>query len=442
MRPYKLSISDAHRKMRKHELTPIELLDSLLNRIKKLDPYVEAWITLKREEAEKKAESLTRESERGLFRGPLHGIPIGIKDIYYTKELKTTMGSPIFEDFIPEYDATVISKLWEAGAIVLGKTETTEFALTDPAPTRNPWNLEYTPGGSSSGSAAAVSAGMCPTALGSQTGGIVIRPASFCGVVGIKPTYDLISRKGVYPVSWSLDHVGVFTRTVEDASIVLNCLAKTRTEEGFKSEETIRLGIVREYFSENASEEVNKGYQSALGKIRDSGLNTEDFELPRNFSAIHPAHRVIMASEIASVHEGNYRTRPADYSDNIRGMITSGLLVPSTAYLKAQRIRDSFIREMYTNMKSYNCIVTPSAPTPALEGLESTGDPTFNSPWSLCGFPSLTLPSGLTRKGLPLGIQLVSPPYMEGELLRVAQVLEEVFSFPKEPREPSLPDFQ
>lgn len=442
MNPYKLSIADAHRKIKSQELTPIELLDDILNRIRELDPYIEGWVTINKEDAFEQAEKLTQETERGEIRGPLHGIPIGVKDIYYTKDLDTSMGSPIYEDFKPEFDAHTVSKLREAGAIILGKTETTEFALTDPASTRNPWNLDYTPGGSSSGSAAAVSAGMCPAALGSQTGGSVIRPASFCGVVGIKPTYDLISRKGVYPLSWSLDHVGFFTRSVEDASLMLDCLADTNTNDGLDGEIAPKVGVVRGYFIDNASKEVKRGYLEALEELDEEGIDTEPFELPKVFSAVHPAHRVIMASEVASVHEENYRTRPADYRENISGMIASGLLISSSAYLKAQRIRNSFIREMYQSLRDYSCIVTPSAPTPALEGLESTGDPAFNSPWSLCGFPSLTLPSGLTDKGLPLGLQLVVPPYKEGVLLRIAQRLEEVFDFPKEPKEPSLPDFQ
>ena len=172
-------------------------MEALLKRIDRLEPKIDAWVTIDWERVVEAAERLEAEAEDGLMRGPLHGIPIGVKDIFYTKGLRTTMGSPIYRDFVPSQDADAVVKLSEAGAIILGKTETTEFALSDPAPTRNPWNTEHTPGGSSSGSAAAVSSGMCPSTLGTQTGGSVIRPASFCGIVGVKPTYELISRRGV-----------------------------------------------------------------------------------------------------------------------------------------------------------------------------------------------------------------------------------------------------
>ena len=225
MEPYELTIAEASRLIQEGKLTPTRLLESILKRIDGLEPVLEAWVTMDEERAMSDAEALTREAEEGSLRGSVHGIPVGVKDIYFTRGLRTTMGSKIYADYIPEYDAETVTILREAGAVIPGKTETTEFAAYDPAPTRNPWNTEHTPGGSSSGSAASVSSGMCPAALGSQTGGSVIRPAAFCGVVGLKPTYDLISRRGVFPLSWSLDHVGFFTRTVEDSTIMLNALS-------------------------------------------------------------------------------------------------------------------------------------------------------------------------------------------------------------------------
>ena len=429
---HKLTVSEASRLIRGGELSPSELLEGLLERIDALEPRLEAWVTVDREGARAAAERLSREAEEGRIREPLHGVPVGVKDIYYTAGLRTTMGSRIYRGFVPEKDAETVRRLREAGAVILGKTETTEFAVRDPAPTRNPWNPEHTPGGSSSGSAAAVSSGMCPVALGTQTGGSVIRPASFCGVVGTKPTYDLLSRDGIYPLSWSLDHVGFFTRMVEDAAIVLGAL--TRGGPGAapwlpERTEPPRLGLLRGYFQENASEEVWEGFEDALERLSGSGAEVVEVPQPVSFYAAHASHRVIMVTEAASVHEGNFEARRADYRVHIRGLVASGLLVPASAYLRAQRIRAKFIREVEAILGGVDCLLTPSAPTPAPRGLESTGDPAFNSPWSLCGFPTITVPSGLTGDGLPLGVQLTGPSFREGDLLAVADWCERSLGF-------------
>ena len=436
MDAHRLNLSEASRLIRLGELSPSELLESLLSRIERLEPHIQAWVTLDRYGAREAAERLTSEAEEGLFRGPLHGIPVGIKDIYYTAGLKTTMGSPIYQGFIPSYDASTVVRLRDAGAIILGKTETTEFAAHDPAPTRNPWNLEHTPGGSSSGSAAAVSSGMCPAALGTQTGGSVIRPAAYCGVVGMKPTYDLISRHGVYPLSWSLDHVGFFTRTVDDASIMLDVLAGSELEYSKKAVDQrpfYRLGLLREYFHDHAHEEVWKGFEEAADKLRDAGAEVPEIQPPDSFRVVHAAHRVVMASEAASVHEENFNKRRSDYRFNMRGLIASGLLTPASAYIRAQRIRGRFKLETGKLLKGVDCILTPSATTPAPHGLGYTGDPAFNAPWSFCGFPSITVPSGLDKDGLPLGIQLTCEPFQEALLIEAARWCEGVLGFTEEP---------
>jgi len=435
---HKLRLSEASRLIRIGELSPSELLKSLLSRIDRLEPHLEAWVTLDREGARDTADRLTKEADEGRLRGPLHGIPVGIKDIYYTAGLKTTMGSPIYRDFVPSYDAATVARLRESGAIILGKTETTEFAAHDPAPTRNPWNLEHTPGGSSSGSAAAVSSGMCPAALGTQTGGSVIRPAAYCGVVGMKPTYDLISRHGVYPLSWSLDHVGFFTRAVEDVAILLDVLADINIPSSEKTTDgatSYRFGLLRGYFHDNAHEEVWKGFEEAVERLRNAGAEVVEAPLSESFEAVHAAHRVIMASEAASVHEDNFRKRKSDYRINMRGLLASGLLVPASAYIRAQRIRGRFMRETAALLREVDCILTPSATTPAPHGLGYTGDPAFNAPWSFCGFPSITVPSGLDKEGLPLGIQLICGPFQEAHLIEAARWCEGVLNFTKEPRD-------
>ena len=426
MNNHRLSIAEASEAIKRGEITPSELLESHLKRIERNEHDIQAWVTVDKDGARDVAARLTKESEQGQIRGPLHGIPVGVKDIFYTAGLKTTMGSPIYSEFVPAKDSAVVSALREAGAVIVGKTETTDFACTDPAATRNPWNLQHTPGGSSSGSAAAVSSGMCPLALGSQTGGSIIRPAAFCGVVGMKPTYDILSREGVYPLAWSLDHVGFFVRSVRDASLVLGALTGNEMPSMETSlAEPPRIGLLRGFFQDYADELVWEGFMDSVDELREAGAQVVETPLPDSFNVVHAAHRLIMSSEAASVHQDNFRSRLGDYRRKLRGLITSGLLVPTSAYLRAQRIRGLFIEEVRRTLKGLDCLITPSAPTPALHGLESTGDAAFNSPWSLTGFPSITVPSALTKDGLPLGVQLINLPYQEKALLRTALWCEE-----------------
>jgi aspartyl-tRNA(Asn)/glutamyl-tRNA(Gln) amidotransferase subunit A len=438
MEPYMLSLADAVRLMRNGMLTPTRLAESLLNRIDEFESVVEAWVTVDREKVMEAAEEATKEAAEGVFRSPLHGIPVGVKDIYYTEGILTTMGSPLFAGFVPDHDADTVKALKRAGAVVLGKTETTEFALHDPAPTRNPWNTEHTPGGSSSGSAAAVSCGMAPLAFGSQTGGSVVRPASYCGTVGYKCTYDLLSRGGVYPLSWSLDHVGFMTRTVEDALITLSTL-RPDLSDGPQTGKPPRLGLLSGYFKENASEEVWLGFEKAVGKLWGEGAQVVNVKLPESFKMVPSVHRVIMAVETAAIHEDMFRERADEYRDYLKGFISSGLLVPATAYLRAQRIRGEIISDVVRQLEGYDCLICPSTVDTAPEGLQWTGSPAFNFPWSLTGLPTVTVPSGLSGGGLPLGLQLVGRPYNDIGLFRVAAWCEKTLEFPTGPKDPHTP---
>ena len=449
---FKLTLSDASRLIRLNKLSPSELLTSILNRIDALEPTLKAWVNIDREGAIATAEKCSKEAAEGRLRGPLHGIPIGVKDIYYTKGMTTAAGSTILADFVPSYDATTVTKLKEAGAIILGKTETTEFACFDPAPTRNPWNTGHTPGGSSSGSAAAVSSGMCPAALGSQTGGSTIRPAAYCATIGLKPTYGRISRYGVFPVSWCLDHVGIFTRSVEDAAVLLEALAGhdpkdlTSTmlpvpsyQKALYNPSPPRLGLLKEYFFANANEAVKKNVEKTTEHLSNAGAEIVETQLPTSFSAVHAAHSILMMTEAAAVHKKTFQTRMQDYRPNLRGMIASGLLVPAPTYIKAQQIKSQFIREISQVLKGFDAFITPATPAPAPKGLTSTGDPAFNVPWSFCGLPAITVPSGLTKTGLPMGIQLVGHPFAEEKLLRVAHWCEQTIGFNNQPRDPVQP---
>ncbi|UCH37636.1 MAG: hypothetical protein JSV76_00165, partial [Candidatus Bathyarchaeota archaeon] len=403
--------------------------------------------TIDRVDALKAAKQYTKEAAQGKIRGPLHGIPVGIKDIFFTKGYTTAAGSAILAKFIPEYDATTVAALKQRGAIILGKTETTEFAYRDPPPTRNPWNPEHTPGGSSSGSAAAVASNMCPAALGSQTGGSTIRPAAYCGIVGLKPTYGRISRYGVYPLSWTLDHVGIFTRTVNDAAIILEALAgydskdPTSSTLPVPSYETAlnaanppRLGLLKEFFYEEAHAEVRQNLIDTVGRLQNAGAEIVETPLPRSFSAVHAAHSVIMTTEAAAIHQETFQRRRHEYRVGMRSMITSGLVIPANIYLKAQRIRSTFIRAMLKTFKHIDCLITPAATMPAPKSLESTGDPAFNAPWSFCGFPSITIPSGLAKGRLPMGIQLVGRSFEEQNLLNIAGWSENVIGFKHTPQ--------
>ncbi|MCW4012875.1 MAG: amidase [Candidatus Bathyarchaeota archaeon] len=434
MKPYMLSLTEATQAIKKGTLTPREYTESLLERINTTEPAIHAWVTI---ETEKLLEAADRATETKPM-NRLHGVPIGVKDIYSTAGTRTTMGSPIYRDNIPDTDAAMVQKIKEKGAIVLGKTETTEFALHDPAPTTNPWNTHHTPGGSSSGSAAAVATGMCPVAFGSQTGGSVVRPASYCGIVGVKPTYDLLSREGVYPLAWSLDHIGYMTRTVEDAHHMLAALTDSDKQWSLP-EKPPRIGVLRSYFKENAQEEVWDGYEKTIAKLWGEGAEIIEASLPESFKLVPDVHRVIMAVEVAAVHEDQIRTKQDDYGDFIRGFIMSGLLVPATAYLRAQRLRGTIIEDMKKLIDQYDCVICPSTTDTAPEGLAWTGSPAFNAPWSLTGFPSITIPSGLAPNGLPLGLQLVGTPLSEWSLLKIAGWCFDKIGFDTRPRDPYTP---
>jgi len=434
MKPYMMSLTEAAKALKTKEITPIDYTDSLLERIQKTEPQIHAWVTIEPEKTRRAAVKATETKPHSI----IHGVPIGVKDIYSTAGTRTTMGSPIYRNHIPDKDAAMVQKIKEKGAIVLGKTETTEFALHDPAPTTNPWNTRHTPGGSSSGSAAAVATGMCPVAFGSQTGGSVIRPASYCGIVGVKPTYDLLSREGVYPLAWSLDHIGYMTRTVEDAHYMLTALTDKEKQWSIP-EKPPRIGVLRGYFKENAQETVWEGYEETITKLWGEGAEMIEVDLPESFKLVPDVHRVIMAVEVAAVHEDQIRTRKDEYGEYIRGFIMSGLLVPATAYLRAQRLRGTIIEDMKKLIDQYDCVVCPSTTDTAPEGLEWTGSPAFNAPWSLTGFPSITIPSGLAPNGLPLGLQLVGTPLSEWKLLEIAGWCFEKIGFDTRPKDPYTP---
>jgi len=262
-----LSLIAAATAIRAGSVSPVDYAQALLSRIEAIEPAIQAWVTIDRKAVQAEARRCEDEARNKHFRGPLHGVPVGIKDIFYTKGLKTTMGSAVFKDFIPDEDATAVAKLKQAGAIILGKTVTTQFANLDSGPTRNPWNTEHTPGGSSSGSAAAVAARMCPAALGTQTVGSVGRPAAFCGVASLVPARQRISLKHVFPLAWSLDHAGIFARSVLDLRFMLDVLSDSPAVPGAHPLNPVRIGIVRGFFFEHASPEARASIDALAQRL-------------------------------------------------------------------------------------------------------------------------------------------------------------------------------
>ena len=436
--PFELTVAEAGVQMRRGQLTPVELMESVLARARSTESSLRVWVTLDDDAALAAAERSNEELEQSGPRGPLHGIPVGVKDIYYTKGVRTTACSPIHADFVPTYDATTVALLKRAGAIIMGKTVTTEFACMDPPPTRNPWDPAHTPGGSSSGSAVGVAARIFPTALGSQTAGSVLRPASYNGVVGVKPTFGRISRYGVMPVAWSLDTMGFFTRTVEDAAILLDTLAGHDPKDHSSSPDPVpdyhedlesqatapRIGVVRQIFHDRADPEVRDHTDRVVNRLRKAGAEVEEASVAVDFERLLSAHRTIMSVEAAAVHEANFKARPHDYSPNLRILLGVGTLTPAVTYVQAQRIRRQFRREAEETARRYDVLLTPSTPSAAPRDLDTTGDPVFQTPWTTCGLPAISLPSGLSKSGLPLGIQLASAPFAEQKLLAAARWCE------------------
>ena len=438
--PFEMTVAEAASQMRRRYLSPVELMESVLARSKSLEPHLRVWVTLNEDRALIAARRSEEELEHSGPRGPLHGIPVGVKDIYYTKGVKTTACSPIYADFVPTYDATPVARLRQAGAIIMGKTVTTQFAAGDPSPTRNPWNPAHTPGGSSSGSAVGVAARMFPTALGSQTAGSTLRPASYNGVVGIKPTFGRISRYGVIPLAWSLDTVGIFARTVEDTAIVLGVLAGQDLKDPSSSPTAVpdyqkaldshlsppRVGLVRRMFFERADREVIEHVEGVVKRLSEAGAIVDEVRVPTEFDVPLAAHRVIIAVEAASVHEADFSVHADDYAPQVRSLIEAGMITPAITYVQAQRVRARFRTDMEAAVRNYDVLLSPSTPSPAPRDLGTTGNAMFQSPWTSCGFPAISLPSGLSESGLPLGIQLVSAPLAESRLLAAAHWCEQV----------------
>jgi aspartyl-tRNA(Asn)/glutamyl-tRNA(Gln) amidotransferase subunit A len=449
-----LPLTEVASAIERRELSSMEVTASVLSRIDALEPQLHAYITVLAEDALHQATEADRNIAAGRYRGPLHGIPISVKDLFWTAGIRTTGGSPLLRNWVPQTDATVVRRLTEAGAVLVGKTNMYEFAYgsvhPDIGPARNPWDLSRTTGGSSSGSAASVSAGMSYGSVGSDTGGSIRIPAAYCGIVGMKPTYGRVSRYGAIPLSWSCDHMGPMTRTVSDCATMLQTIAGHDPLDSTSIEfahdnyhrsieydvSKLRIGIAESYLRENVTPAVLQHVEQAIHHFETVGASVRSIDLPPP-SDVVPLLLVIMSAEAATYHLPTLRTQPDVFSDAVRERLEVGAITPATTYIHAQRVRTQVIERMRIAMSDVDVVLMPTSPmtAPLIDGdLSTSGDAdpgllaariNYTGPFDLTGFPALSMPCGFAEPGLPVGMQLVAKPFEESVLLSAAWAYEQ-----------------
>lgn len=430
-----LSAADAARAIRDGAINAEQLVQACLARVREADGGIQAWAFLDPEHALTQARARDRDRSEGRAMGPLHGIPVAIKDIIDTCDMPTEDGTVLHAGRTPASDATVVAMLRAAGAVIMGKTVTTECATYTPGKTRNPHNPEHTPGGSSSGSAAAVAAGMVPLALGSQTNGSVIRPASFCGVHGFKPTHGLIPRHGILKLSRTLDHVGVFARSIEDLALIVEALVgwdiddpDTRPRAAIPFREIAAqepplpplLGFIKPPVWDRAEADTKEAFAELTGQLAD---HIVEIDLPSSTAEALEWHRTIMEAEMAANLDREFEQGGDKLSESLRTQLGRGRDIRALDYQRALAripLLNAGFEEIFERC---DALVTPSAPGTAPKGLASTGDPSFCTLWTLCGMPAVNLPLMQGANGLPLGVQLVGPRDSDARLLRTARWL-------------------
>jgi Asp-tRNA(Asn)/Glu-tRNA(Gln) amidotransferase A subunit family amidase len=426
------TIAGVGRALREGRTTCVKILEGCLEQIDEWEPKVHAWVVLDRVNALKQAHALDDALKAGTDRGPLHGIPIGIKDIIDVAGLPTACGSKRWANRIAEKDASVVANLRNSGAVIMGKTVTTPYAWIDPPITRNPWNLDRTPGGSSSGSAASVATGMCFAAVGSQTGGSITRPASFCGVAGMKPSREFVETTGVFPFAPNLDHVGPIARTVEDLRLMLVGLSEPcQNLQNFQTESSLgtlppRLGQLQGFFERRATPGVRAAFHEAARELASAGAEIVAVEDPLDFEHILINHRIVMAAEAAHIHTHWLEETPADYPPRIRELVEEGGSLRARDYISAEagmvKAEKAIIGCIFQHKLA--ALITPAtigtAPDPS-----TTGDPAFNSPWSYTHLPTVSFPTSRTTDGLPVALQFIGVRAWDFALLRVADWCEQ-----------------
>ena len=449
---YHLTIREASALLKSGQLSPVELTQAFLDRIEATDDRLHSFIIVLKEQALDDARLAEAEIRRGDYKGPLHGIPFALKDLYDTAGITTTSGSKVDIDRVPTEDATTTARLKGAGGILLGKLVMHEFALGGPdfttpfPPARNPWNLGHITGGSSSGSGSAVASGQAMAALGSCTGGSIRGPASLCGIVGLKATYGRVSRAGVVTLSWSQDHCGPMTWTVEDTAYMMQVLAGYDPKDPTTStapvpdyslslREDIKgltIGVPRHFFfapHESVNPEVVATVEKALKVLEGLGANLQEVTIP-SLEYVRAANSVIMLSEAFAYHEKNLQTRPQDFGEMVRARFRIGGLFSSSDYVQSQRIRKVVNRECAEVLQKVDVLVTPTMtqPAAAFEGYDAISTVTgrsFTAPFNLTGLPAISVPCGFTASGLPVGMQIAGKPFDEPGVIRAAYAYQQ-----------------
>ncbi|HXG41959.1 MAG TPA: amidase [Dehalococcoidia bacterium] len=442
------TLAEASQLLARRELSPLELTESCLRRIEALEPHLNAFITVTAEEALAAARKAQEELARGQRRGPLHGIPVAVKDLFWTAGVRTTAGSKVLAGSVPQEDATVVARLRRAGAVLLGKLNLHEFAFgatsVNPhyGPVRNPWDMGRIAGGSSGGSGAAVAAGECLAALGTDTGGSIRIPSALCGITGLKPTFGRVSTYGVIPLAWSLDCVGPMCRTAEDCALVLAAIAgpdahdrsaarvpvpdyAAHLGEGVKG---LRIGVPREHFFQGVAGEVEAAVRRALEVLSELGAQVLEVSLP-HMAVVPQAAGTITLVEALAYHLPWLRERPQDYGQDVRLRLEMAALYPAVAYVQAQRVRTATVEAWRDLWQEIDLLATPTTPVvaPPLEGAELPATLALirnTNPFNLSGQPAISLPCGFDGSGLPIGLQLVGRWWDEGTVLRVAHAYQ------------------
>jgi aspartyl-tRNA(Asn)/glutamyl-tRNA(Gln) amidotransferase subunit A len=412
------------------DLTTVALVEAVLERIAAGDDVLKAWVTVDGEGARAQARARDEDVAAGREIGPLHGVPIGVKDIIDVAGLPTTSGAASFAHRFPTRDAALVARLRAAGAVIVGKTVATQFAYKDPAATTNPWSAEHTPGGSSSGSAAAVAARQVPAAIGTQTVGSILRPSAFCGVVGLKGAHGEVPLDGVVPLAPSFDHGGPITRSVVDAALVEGVLLDRRID--VARGDRPRLAISR-VLLDQASPGLRAQLDVMVGRFGDAGARIVGVDLPSSLMALLDAGRVILEAEAAAVHEAWFRAHEADYGPQIAGLVRAGMAHDASEVEPAREVRAAFRLAVEPLLEGVDALLSPVAPGPAPLRSEGTGDFMLCAPWSFAGLPSISIPTGLDAAGLPLGLQLIGASRALERLLGAAAWCEAVVAFDARP---------
>jgi aspartyl-tRNA(Asn)/glutamyl-tRNA(Gln) amidotransferase subunit A len=460
-----MSICAAAEELRSGIITPTELVAQVFARIEEHDREIQAFVTLLRDEAMREAEKAEKELRTGLYRSQLHGIPIAIKDLIAVKGVRLTAGSKVLADSVAQEEAMVVEQLRKAGAIIIGKTHTYEFAYGPYSPpTRNPWKLTHTTGGSSGGSAAAVAAGMCPGALGSDTGGSIRIPAACCGITGLKPTYGRVSCYGVIPLSWSLDHVGPLGHSAEDCAILFDAIAKYDPRDphsvsgppitpqreitallhdaegpGPHSLQGLKLGVPQDAFVAPLDPEVRAAWKSSLHVFAEEGAQLVDVELPRPTMALYRAIQKPEAT-LAHMQQGWFPAKKDLYTETVYTRLLEGLQIPAVDYLQAQQERRALTGSLRSVFRVVDAFVLPTIPIPAplielagqaitIDGVsEQTTDALLRltMPFNLSGLPAVSFPGGFSSNHLPIGLQVVGKPFAEATVLRIAHAYQQL----------------